>query len=179
MVREDAIQIILTLAEKAQKYDHLCDKTSPTTPSGMTPVYLKPTSRREKRSFGRADGHKGVSRKRPEKVTAYQVHTLDDCPDCHQPLKSPIRTYKRYIEEIPPVEPVVTEHTIHGYWCSHCKKLVLMKMGDCSAYGHRCLAKCPTWITPRCLYRLAPLLNRYQCKQYRKDGLGIFQSPFS
>jgi len=47
MVREDAIQIILTLAEKAQKYDHLCDKTNPTTPSGMMPVYLKPTSRRE------------------------------------------------------------------------------------------------------------------------------------
>jgi len=47
MVREDTIQIILTLAEKAQKYDHLCDKTSPTIPSGMTLVYLKPTSRRE------------------------------------------------------------------------------------------------------------------------------------
>jgi len=130
MVREDTIQIILTLAEKAQKYDHLCDKTSPTIPSGMTLVYLKPTSRRKKRSFGRTHGHKGVSRKRPEKVTAYQVHTLDDCPDCHQPLKSPIRTYKRYIEEIPPVEPVVTEHTIHGYWCSQCKKIVQPTVTD-------------------------------------------------
>ena len=130
MDREAAIQIILTLAEKAQKYDQRCDKTSPTTPSGMTPVYLKPTSRREKRSFGRANGHKGVSRKRPEKVTAYQVHTLDRCPDCHQPLKSPVRTYKRYIEDIPKVEPVVTEHTIHGYWCSCCRRIVQPTVTD-------------------------------------------------
>ena len=69
----------------------------------------------------------------------------------------------------------MTEHTIHGYWCSQCKKLVLMKMGDCSAYGHRCLTECQPWVTTHCLYRLASLLNRHQCKQYRKDGFRIFQ----
>ena len=37
MDREDAIQAILILAEKAENYDRLCDKPSPTTPSGMTP----------------------------------------------------------------------------------------------------------------------------------------------
>ena len=37
MDREDAIQAILILAEKAEKYDRPCDKPSPTTPSGMIP----------------------------------------------------------------------------------------------------------------------------------------------
>lgn len=63
MDREDAIQAILILAEKAEKYDRLCDKTSPTTPSGMTPPYLKPTSKKRKRPCGRKHGHKGVCRK--------------------------------------------------------------------------------------------------------------------
>lgn len=130
MDREDAIQAILILAEKAEKYDQLCDTTSPTTPSGMTPPYLKPTSKRKKRPCGRKQGHKGISRKRPEKITAYQTHTLESCPGCHQPLQNPVRTYKRYIEDIPRVDPVVTEHTVHGYWCACCKKIVQPTVTD-------------------------------------------------
>jgi len=130
MDREDAIQAILILAGKAEKYDRLCDKTSPTIPSGMIPPYLKPTSKKRKRPCGRKHGHKGVCRKRPETVTAYQTHTLDSCPDCHQPLQNPVRTYKRYIEDIPPVKPVVTEHTVHGYWCACCKKIVQSTVTD-------------------------------------------------
>jgi hypothetical protein len=38
--REEAVVIILALAEKAGKYDRLLGQVSPTTPSGMTPVYL-------------------------------------------------------------------------------------------------------------------------------------------
>jgi transposase len=130
MNREDAIQAILCLAEKAGKYDKLCDIPSPTTPSGMTPTYLKPVKRGRKRSPGRAHGHKGACRKRPEKATVYQVHTLNDCPDCHNPLRNPVRTYKRYVEDIPQVNPEVTEHTVHGYWCSQCKKIVQPAVTD-------------------------------------------------
>jgi len=115
---------------KQRKYDRLCDKPSPATPSGMIPPYLKPTSKRRKRPCGRKPGHKGVSRKRPEKVTAYQTHTLESCPDCHQPLQKQVRTYKRYIEDIPRVDPVVTEHTVHGYWCACCKKIVQPTVAD-------------------------------------------------
>lgn len=130
MDREDAIQAILILAEKAEKYDRLCDKPSPTTPSGSIPPYHKPTSKKRKRPCGRKKGHKGVCRKRPETVNAYQTHTLENCPDCHQPLQKPVRTYKRYIEDIPQVEPLVTEHTVHGYWCSCCKKIVQPTVTD-------------------------------------------------
>ena len=130
MDREDAIQAILILAEKAEKYDRLCDQPRPTTPSGMTPPYLKPTSKRKKRSCGRKKGHKGICRKRPETVTAYQTHTLKNCPDCYQPLQNPVRTYKRYIEDIPQVKPVVTEHTVHGSWCACCRKIVQPTVTD-------------------------------------------------
>ena len=36
----EAVEIILALADKAEKYDQLCGEVTPTTPSGMTPVYL-------------------------------------------------------------------------------------------------------------------------------------------
>ncbi|GJQ47819.1 hypothetical protein KsCSTR_40750 [Candidatus Kuenenia stuttgartiensis] len=130
MDREDAIQAILILAEKAEKYDRLCDKPGPTTPSGSIPPYLKPTKKKRKRPCGRKKGHKGVCRKRPETVTAYQTHSMESCPDCHQPLQKPVRTYKRYIEDIPRLDPVVTEHTVHGYWCACCKKIVQPKVTD-------------------------------------------------
>ena len=96
----------------------------------MTPVYLKPTRGGKKPSPGRAWGHKDICRKRPEKVTAHQAHTLDRCPDCHRPLQNPVRTYTRYIEDIPRIDPVVTEHTVHGYWCSCCRKIVQPTLTD-------------------------------------------------
>lgn len=127
---DEAVDQILALAEKAEKYDQLCGEISPTTPSGMTPVYLKPTAGKRKKKPGRKIGHRGISRMRPEKVDDFKEHTLDHCPQCHGPLKRPVKSYQRYIEDIPPVEPVVTEHTVHGYWCSECKKIVFPKVVD-------------------------------------------------
>jgi hypothetical protein len=42
-------------------------------------------------------------------------HTIDNCPQCQSPLRKPIKSHKRYTVDIPPVEPEVTEHTVHGY----------------------------------------------------------------
>ena len=122
--REEAIAMILALAEKAEKYDRLCSQMSPTTPSGMTPVYLKPPHKKRKKPPGRGKGHPGVSRQRPTRIDQYQEHTLDRCPDCQTPLGKSLDTYQRYIEDLPPVQPTVTEHTIHRYWCPQCKKIV-------------------------------------------------------
>jgi transposase len=127
---DEAVVQILILAEKADKYDQLCGDISPTTPSGMTPVYLKPPPSKRKKKPGRKNGHRGISRIQPEKVDDFKEHRLKHCPECHSPLKRPIKSYKRYIEDIPPVEPVVTEHTVYGYWCSGCKKIVFPKVAD-------------------------------------------------
>lgn len=122
--REQAVVIILALAEKAEKYELLYGQVSPTTPSGMTPVYLKPSHRRRRKHPGRDKGHPGVARQRPARIDQYQEHTLDRCPQCQTPLKESLDTYQRYIEDLPPVQPLVTEHTIHRYWCPQCKKIV-------------------------------------------------------
>lgn len=122
--REEAVVIILALAEKAEKYDRLLGQVSPTTPSGMTPVYLKPPHKKRKKPPGRGKGHPGVARQRPTRIDQYQEHTLDHCPDCRTHLGKSLDTYQRYIEDLPSVQPTVTEHTIHRYWCPRCKKIV-------------------------------------------------------
>jgi transposase len=128
--REQAIDAIMALAQKAEKFDQLCASVSPTCPSGMTPVYLKKQAKKRRKKPGQKKGHPGVGRKRPEKVDHYRVHSLDNCPQCHSPLRQAIKNYKRYTVDIPPVEPKVTEHTVYGYWCPHCKKTVYPKISD-------------------------------------------------
>ncbi len=66
--KAQAIDIILALAHKAEKYDQLSADISPTTPSGMTPVYLKQRRGKRKKKHGRKMGHPGISRSKPERV---------------------------------------------------------------------------------------------------------------
>jgi len=128
--RGKAIDMILALAEKAEKFDQLQGGISPTCPSGMTPPYLKKPGKRRSKKPGQKEGHPGVSRKCPEKIDHYKEHTLDFCPECQTSLRKPIKSYNRLTVDIPPVEPEVTEHTVYGYWCSHCKKTVYPKVVD-------------------------------------------------
>jgi transposase len=128
--QEEAIVSILALAEKAEKYDRLLGQVSPTTPSGMTPVYLKPSHKKRRKPPGRNKGHPGAARQRPPRIDQYQEHTLDRCPDCQTSLGNSVDTYPRYIEDLPPVEPTVTEHTIYRYWCPQCRKIVSPTVTD-------------------------------------------------
>jgi transposase len=129
--QDKAVNAILALAEKAEKYDQLCDKGSPTTPSGMIPTYLKPSPGRRRKRPGSKRGHEGISRIQPEEVDHFKAHSLQRCPECHTRVKEPVKQYKRYIEDIPPLEkPEVTEHTVYGYWCPQCKKIVFPPVTD-------------------------------------------------
>ena len=129
--QDKAVRVILALAEKAEKYDEIVGAVSPTTPSGMMPPYIKPPHKGRKKRPGRKKGHPGVSRLRPEQVDHFKEHALEHCPECNDPVGSPIKTYKRYTEDIPALEkPEVTEHTVHGYWCSTCKKVVFPTLTD-------------------------------------------------
>lgn len=128
--RAKAIDAILDLASKADKFDQLCDILGPNTPSSMKPVYLKPPGKKRKRKPGRKKGHPGASRPIPDKIDHFKEHTLCRCPHCCNDLGKPVRDYKRYTEDIPPVEPIITAHTIHGYWCPFCKKVVYPAVTD-------------------------------------------------
>lgn len=128
--REQAIEFILCLAEKAEKFDLVQPEIGPTTPSGMTPVYLKPPCDKRKKRPGRPVGHPGSARLRPSKIDAVKRHELCQCPDCGGPVNRSIREHRRIIEDIPPIEPMVTEHVVNGYWCAQCKKIVTAKVTE-------------------------------------------------
>jgi len=131
--RSEAQAAIAALWEKADQWDRLQaasegNSVNPTTPSGMRPVYLKPSAKRRRKKPGRKAGHPGACRPNPEHINAQCEHHLATCPQCGTALYKAIREHTRLIEDIPQVTPLVTAHTIHGYWCSHCKTIVTPKV---------------------------------------------------
>ena len=99
--------------------------TTPSTPSGMIPVYEKPTVKgRGKKRPGAKNGHSGSRREKPQRIDWQADHRADNCPQCGGRLKRCAETRLRYTEDIPDLQPEVTEHTIHRDWCPRCKKKV-------------------------------------------------------
>ena len=131
--RERAEAAIVALWEKAERWEQLQASSkdtsvAPTTPSGMTPVYLKPSQRRRIKKPGRKPGHAGACRPPAQHIDSTCEHRLKICPHCGTTVDKPIREHTRFIEDIPKVVPLVTAHTIHGYWCGHCKTIVTPKV---------------------------------------------------
>ncbi len=60
-----------------------------------------------------------------------EEHILSACPQCQGPVRTCRSSRTRVIEEIPQdITPVVTEHTIHRYWCSQCRDTVEPVVAD-------------------------------------------------
>ncbi len=97
---------------------------TPSTPSGMKPTYQKPPGKRRKRPPGAKPGHPGSRRKPPEQIDHRKKHRAHHCPHCGGRLQRCNETRTRYTEDIPHIQPEVTEHTIHRDWCPKCKKQV-------------------------------------------------------
>jgi transposase len=117
---------------------------SPSTPSGMQPVYTKPPASRRHKRPGRKAGHAGAWRERPERADQTQEHRLPCCPHCRGDLQRCQQTRRRYIEDLPQdLKPVVTEHVIHRDWCPHCRQHVEPVVPDAlpgAMLGHRVVA---------------------------------------
>ena len=117
---------------------------TPATPSGMKPPFAKPpASRRGRQRSGRKAGHPGSRRATPTQIDVRETHRAEICPDCGGPLNQCAETRTRYIEDIPVVQPVITEHTIHRDWCPQCRKKVEPTVTSAlpnSTLGHRLLA---------------------------------------
>lgn len=98
---------------------------TPSTPSGMIPVYEKPsTPRRGQKRPGAKAGHPGSRRAAPARIDWQVEHRADRCPDCGSRLKRCAETRVRYTEDLPQVQPEATEHTIHRDWCPQCRHKV-------------------------------------------------------
>jgi len=127
---EDAVIFaLLTLAHRLAQQTAAAAATShdtPSTPSGMKPVYQKPSVPvRGKKRPGRKDGHPGSRREAPTQADREEVHRAEVCPSCGGPLQRCRETRTRCVEDIPEgLHVEVTAHTIHRDWCPRCQKKV-------------------------------------------------------
>lgn len=141
----EAIRLGLLAANARFKQLQQSTTLAPSTPSGMVPVYQKPSvGRRRRKKPGAKPGHAGSRRKTPEKIDERAEHRLDACPCCGGELQRCKRTRTRIIEDIPQeITPVVTEHTIHRDYCPSCKKHVEPVVPDAmpnATLGHHVVA---------------------------------------
>lgn len=124
---EAVVFVLLQLAQRLAMASGVAAGKSfdtPATPSGMKPPYAKPTSSRRRKKPGQKPGHPGCRREPPARIDVRETHRADVCPDCGGPLGRCTETRTRYTEDIPEVQPVVTEHTIHRDWCPQCRRKV-------------------------------------------------------
>ncbi len=140
---EEAVVFALLSLAKLAKQKQTGAADSPSTPSGMKPIFTKPTTPKRRKKSGRPKGHPGSRRPPPPKIDEYVTHRAEICPGCGGPLQRCQQTRTRIIEDIPEIiEPVVTEHTIHRDYCPACKKQVEPTVPDAlpgSTIGNRVL----------------------------------------
>jgi len=117
---------LLSLAKQlADKPVVVSTTPDPSSPSGQTPPYVKPTTKGRAKPEGARPGHPGHRRPTPPRIDRREEHTLSACPKCHGPVRACRSARTRIIEDIPAdITPVVTEHTIPRYWCPHCRDTV-------------------------------------------------------
>lgn len=72
---------------------------------------------------GRAAGHPGSGRARPERIDRIQlIPAGDTCPDCGTTFTGSGTTRSRVTEDIDLVRPtIVTRYVIERRWCPHCR----------------------------------------------------------
>lgn len=142
---EVAVFVILFLSKRLTEQQEKTAAEShqtPGTPSGMKPPYGKPPGKSRKKRPGAKAGHAGTRRRPPERIDRKKTHRANRCPDCGGKLTRCDETRIRYTEDIPDIQPEVTEHTIHRDYCPRCKKQVEPVVPDAlpkSTLGNRVL----------------------------------------
>ena len=123
--QEAVVFALLTLAKQLAEKQAVAVKPDPATPSGQAPPYVKAAGKRRAKAKGAKPGHPGHRRPTPTRIDRREEHTLSACPKCHGPVRPCQSSRTRVIEDIPAnITPVVTEHTIHRYWCPQCRDTI-------------------------------------------------------
>jgi hypothetical protein len=100
------------------------------TPSAMRPAYSKPPARKRRRKPGRKNGHPGARRPAPVHIDRTVEHKLTECPNCQNHVGEPCGKHIRIVEDIPKVQPTVTENVIYEYYCAPCGTIVSAPVTD-------------------------------------------------
>jgi hypothetical protein len=170
-LEKDNARLRRDLEAKAPQSDK---PASLSTPSAMQPAYSKPPGSKRRRKPGRKKGHPGACRPTPDKIDQTVEHTLSECPKCGSTeLGKPCGKHSRIIEDIPPVQPTVTEHVIYQYYCSPCgtkveapltealpKAVLGLRLTLLSAYLHYALGMTTrnicAWLRTFCRFQVTP-----------------------
>src|SRR3989338_6645549 len=89
------------------------------------PDFVKEDINTEKKTPGQKHGHKGYSRRIPERIDFIQALKISICPDCNGPLSGVQEIRERFIIDIPlTFQTINTKYQIHRGYCGHCKKIV-------------------------------------------------------
>lgn len=81
-------------------------------------------------------GHKGTSRRKPERVDKTVVLRFDDCPLCGCVLNELKAVRERYEEEIVPMPLLVIRYIIKGGYCEKCGKVVYPEVPETIGNRH-------------------------------------------
>ena len=129
--QEAVVFALLTLAKQLAEKQTTASVPDPSTPSGQTPPYTKPATKGRAKVKGAKPGHPGHRRPAPTRIDHWEDHRLSACPKCRGPVRPCRSSRTRVVEDIPAdITPVVTEHTIHRYWCPQCKNTVEPVVAD-------------------------------------------------
>ena len=89
------------------------------------PFRIKDKKRvQNRKAAGRKGGHKGKCRERPEQVDRQVEVSLECCPHCGGEAFEQVSARRQGIEEIPPLQPVVTELVTYEGRCEGCQRKV-------------------------------------------------------
>lgn len=128
--KDELIDEILKLRQEKQKLtqkNQELEKQLEDLKKQSKPAFIKiPVYKRKKRwkKLGRAVGHPGCTRRKPEVIDHIVEQRLEKCPDCgHEKLSELVTEYQEHIQEdIVPARVEATKFIRHAYWCSVCKK---------------------------------------------------------
>ena len=143
----------------AMQAGHGDQRQSPSTPSGMLPVYAKPQTPKRRKRPGAREGHPGHRRRTPTRIDRRETHRLKCCPHCRGQLQRCRHTRRRTIEDLPEdLRSTITEHTLHRDYCPKCKKHVEPVVLDAlpnATFGHRIIG-----FTSWCHYGLGVTIDQ-------------------
>src|SRR5438105_3954222 len=95
--QEAVVFALLSLAKQlAEKPSTAPTTPDPSTPSGQTPAYAKPTTKGRTKAKGAKPGHTGHRRPAPTRIDRREDHTLSACPQCRGPVR-PGRSARRRV----------------------------------------------------------------------------------
>lgn len=113
------------IAEEYEEHKHHCtifDK----------PSFVKVNIIKRHKTPGQKIGHKGYSRKIPERIDFVKRLILDCCPECQEKNLSKVQEVReRFVEDIPePTNTIITKYEIERKYCRDCKKIVETEVKD-------------------------------------------------